>query len=117
MQRYESAFDEVVEIYNELKSVDGQISQQSYGQANTHGDNSRLVKPSDQDFICDVELSFQKVMPTMRDGIDLKAVLLGTPISDSTRNRVKQRVGREFVRRQIFPVHIYFKGMEIERGS
>lgn len=115
--RFESAFEQVFEIYSDLKSTDGLIKQQDYGKANTTGDNPRLVKPSDQDFLCDVELACRRVLPTEDDMSSLRAVLTGQPLSDKTKSRIKQRVGRELMRRSIFPVNKYFQGKEIHRGS
>lgn len=127
-QRYEAAFENVIEMYMDLKSSDGKTWNQVYGNPHTHGNNPLLVKPSDQDFICDVELAFRAVLPTASDIRTLTAVLLnGKPtiasamfpeeVSPERQKIVKQRVGRELIRRQIFPTNLYFKGKEIIHGA
>lgn len=111
------AFDQVIPIYVDLKSVDGQIKQQEFGKRDTCGDNPRVVKPSDQDFIADVELAFNRALPTVEDKKFLSDILQGKPVHTEYSLKVKQRVGRELVRRHIYPVSIYFRGTEVIRGS
>jgi hypothetical protein len=114
--RYEQAFAEVMEMYVDLKSSDGKTWNQVYGNPHTHGKNPLLVKPSDQDFLCDVELSFRSVLPTAADVHALTAILTGNnPVDPAMKRRVTQRVGRELIRRQIFPTKLYFQGKEIQR--
>ena len=116
-KRYEAAFEDVIKMYVELKSLDGQSWNQVYGNPHTHGKNPLLVKPSDQDFLCDVELSFRSVLPTPADVHALKSIMTGdAPVDAAMKQRVVQRVGREVIRRQIAPTNLYFRGKEIQRG-
>jgi hypothetical protein len=117
MQRFEKAFAQVVEIYAALVSVDGQIKQQEFGKRDTCGDNPRGVKPSDQDFIADVELAFDRALPTPQDKQILVDMLQGKEVPAEYQQKVRQRVGRELVRRQIHPANIYFRGREVKRGT
>lgn len=117
-QRYEAAFAEVMEVYIDLKSIDGKSWNQVKGNPHTHGTNPLLVKPSDQDFLCDVELSFRSVLPTAADVHNLTAILTGnSPVDADVKKRIAQRVGRELIRRQIYPTRLYFKGKEIKHGA
>lgn len=117
-QRYEAAFDDVMEMYLELKSLDGTTWNQVYGNPHTHGKNPLLVKPSDQDFICDVELSLRSVLPTRLDIETFYAIVTNMgPVDAEAKKKVVQRVGRELLRRGVSPTNEYFTGKEVTLGN
>lgn len=99
--------------YEEAKATHGLIIQGD--PAGPCKSNPRLVKPSLTDFICDVELVLQKVLRTEQQWGEFNMVLCSA-IEPNCANKIKQRVGRELIEREISPLSEYLKGREVIRG-
>ncbi len=117
--RYELAFSQVMDIYVHLVSTDGQ-HKQTYGKLPKTKGNTRLIQPSDQDFLADVDLVIKRILHTKTELDNLESVLyndhdfyegpIPPKIDPDQKRRIKQRIGRELIRRKIYPVKAYFRG-------
>jgi hypothetical protein len=116
-------FDEVVEQYQNIKSMLGTISGMNYEKAlqGTEGSGGvNLVRPMLIDFVADVELKAQRALKSNPDQLEhwkmyyasLNHVsVLNTELND----KVKMKVGRMLLAKEIYPTVRYFKGRYVER--
>jgi hypothetical protein len=115
------AFDLVIQEYSDQKSTDGSIQAKDYGKQMGGGKNTLKVRPSISDFLCDVELVVRRMLPqprlqTLFRNLYVNCSMTEQQASDNDLLTIKFRVGKELIRRQIHPTHLYFKGKDIIRA-
>jgi len=101
-QKYYQAFSHVVECYKEIKSVNGTMSCGNFYRhlSGEHsGSVGGVIHVSLSDFTSDVELAIRAVLQLGEAPTDL----------DSLTNPQKERIGKELMRRKIYPLHPYLK--------
>lgn len=110
------AFQEVIDLYKETATTNGSSPAFNYAQMGCGGgaQNSRVVKPSDSDFTCDVELAINYVIPEpdVRKLFN-EAYLLDlsdVPLTQAEKSEIEEKIGTAFVKRRIFPLTQYFRG-------
>jgi hypothetical protein len=112
---WQQVFKEVMEHYVDAKSSTGSMKSLNYENAlegSVSGANTKVVKPSLSDFVCDVELAVRRVLSYNELVALFEHVYDGTPETPEI-ERLQQKVGRIFDERNIHPVGVYFKAKDV----
>ncbi len=144
-QQWKDVFDAVIEHYQEVKSSNSHLGALNYEEAGVgtgSGRCTKIVRPSNCDFICDVERAARRALrdndeelaffqthysgfSTKRPGIyttkdaQIKAVLDESylppldPTKGGLNDSVREKVGKILMARRIYPVSRYFASRDV----